>query len=85
MAGGDFYRRVGYTLQHKFDYSEFENVAKNAEKIYRADAAHWREHLCSLIDHAAAMAQRLQRPRFVQSSKSLHVGTRKMVNYAWPG
>ena len=27
----------------------------------------------------------LHRPRFVQSSKSLHVGTRKMVNYAWPG
>ena len=62
MAGGDFYHRVGYMFQHKFDYSEFENVAKNAEKIYRADAAHWREHLCSLIDHAAAMAQRLQRP-----------------------
>ena len=27
----------------------------------------------------------LHRPRFVQSSKSIHVGTRKMVNYAWPG
>ena len=27
----------------------------------------------------------LQRPRFVQSSKSAPVGTRKMVNYAWPG
>jgi hypothetical protein len=25
------------------------------------------------------------RPRFVRSSKSIHVGTRKMVNYAWPG
>ena len=25
------------------------------------------------------------RPRFVRSSKSVHVGTRKMVNYAWPG
>jgi hypothetical protein len=25
------------------------------------------------------------RPRFVGSSKSIHVGTRKMVNYAWPG
>ena len=25
------------------------------------------------------------RPRFVGSSKSTHVGTRKMVNYAWPG
>ena len=22
---------------------------------------------------------------FVRSSKSTHVGTRKMVNYAWPG
>ncbi len=27
----------------------------------------------------------LHRPRFVQSSKSAPVGTRKMVNYAWPG
>jgi hypothetical protein len=27
----------------------------------------------------------LHRPRIVQSSKSIHVGTRKMVNYAWPG
>ena len=26
-----------------------------------------------------------RRPRFVRSSKSIHVGTRKMVNYAWPG
>ena len=25
------------------------------------------------------------RPRIVRSSKSIHVGTRKMVNYAWPG
>ncbi len=25
------------------------------------------------------------RPCFVRSSKSIHVGTRKMVNYAWPG
>ena len=27
----------------------------------------------------------LPRPRTVQSSKSAHGGTRKMVNYAWPG
>ena len=26
-----------------------------------------------------------RRPRIVRSSKSMHVGTRKMVNYAWPG
>ena len=26
-----------------------------------------------------------RRPRLVRSSKSIHVGTRKMVNYAWPG
>ena len=26
-----------------------------------------------------------RRPRIVRSSKSIHVGTRKMVNYAWPG
>lgn len=26
-----------------------------------------------------------RRPRFVRSSKSVRVGTRKMVNYAWPG
>ena len=26
-----------------------------------------------------------RRPRIVGSSKSVHVGTRKMVNYAWPG
>jgi hypothetical protein len=26
-----------------------------------------------------------RRPRFVRSSKSTRVGTRKMVNYAWPG
>ena len=25
------------------------------------------------------------RPRFLRSSKSIHVGTRKMVNYAWSG
>ena len=25
------------------------------------------------------------RPRFVRSSQSTHAGTRKMVNYAWPG
>ena len=25
------------------------------------------------------------RPRFVRSRESAHVGTRKMVNYAWPG
>ena len=25
------------------------------------------------------------RPRIVRSSKSTHAGTRKMVNYAWPG
>jgi hypothetical protein len=26
-----------------------------------------------------------RRPRFVRSSQSARVGTRKMVNYAWPG
>jgi hypothetical protein len=25
------------------------------------------------------------RPRILRSSKSITVGTRKMVNYAWPG
>ena len=40
---------------------------------------------CLRGDPLRAQPRRFALTSFMRSSKSLHVGTRKMVNYAWPG
>jgi len=62
MSGGEFYHRVGYSFQHKFDYSEYEEVAKNAERIYRGDPEYWHGKLHGMIDHMAAEARKVDKP-----------------------
>ena len=62
MANGDFYQRLGWTFNHKWDNQEFEQVAKFAEPLYRGDEAHWLGHLKTIIEDAATTARRLQKP-----------------------
>ncbi|TVR44004.1 MAG: cellulase, partial [Planctomycetota bacterium] len=61
-TGTDFYQRLGWTFQHKWDNSEFEVVACHGEALYRADPEHWLGQLRHMIDDAATSAARCQRP-----------------------
>ena len=62
MAGGEFYHRLPYTFQHKFDYREYENVQLHAENLYRADPAYWQHRLRTSIDTMAAHSRAHGRP-----------------------
>ena len=62
MAGGEFYQRLGWTFQHKWDNEEFELVAKFGEKLYRSNEAYWLQHLQQTINDVAAHATSAQRP-----------------------
>jgi hypothetical protein len=62
MSGGEFYHRLGWTFQHKWDHDEYENIARFAEKLYRSNEAHWLGHLKHIIEKAADDARRAQRP-----------------------
>lgn len=62
MAPGDFYDRVNWTFQHKFDNSEYELVQLHAERLYRSAPEHWQGILRSIIDDAATDARTTGKP-----------------------
>jgi len=62
MSGGEFYHRVGYTFQHKFDNSEYENVQKYAKALYSKDKSYWHARLHAMMDTAIEPARKYGKP-----------------------
>jgi len=53
---GDYYEKVGYHYE-RFDSTGYRNLQLNAEKVYRADEAHWLNELDARIDLCAAWSR----------------------------
>jgi hypothetical protein len=53
---GDYYEKVGYHYE-RFDSTGYRNLQLNAEKVYRADEAHWLKGLDERIDLCAAWSR----------------------------
>jgi sugar-binding cellulase-like protein len=53
MAQSTFYEEVGYAFE-RFDSRGYENVVKNAERVYRSRPRHWKNELTKRIQQAAA-------------------------------
>ena len=58
---GEYYKRVGYNFE-KFDPVGYQNVVKNAEKIYRADPSYWLKQMEDLIHFAANQSKQVGLP-----------------------
>jgi hypothetical protein len=52
MAGGPFYKKVGYKYE-RFEDTGYNNLVEHGEKTYRADPEHWQNLLKSRIQCAA--------------------------------
>jgi hypothetical protein len=48
----DFYQKVGYNYE-TFDSKGYENLARNGERLYRSDPAHWQACLVRGIETLA--------------------------------
>lgn len=57
----DFYGLVGYNYE-RFDAIGYDNIALNAERIYRERPAYWQEALTENIDFYAAISRAARRP-----------------------
>lgn len=61
MCQSDFYQRINYNYE-AFDLKGYENLVLHAEKLYRADEAHWRGILEKGIDRMAAFSLHARLP-----------------------
>jgi hypothetical protein len=57
----DFYKLAGYHFQ-EFDPSGYDNLQKNAERLYRSDPARWQGDLTKGIDLLADWARTSRKP-----------------------
>ena len=62
VMGGDFNQRAGYSFNHRFDHTEYENLQRRAEPLYRADPEHWQGNLRKVIDEMAEHARTHGKP-----------------------
>lgn len=57
----DFYKRVGYAYE-RYDQKGYDNLARNGERLYRENAAHWQARLEYGIEQLAAWADVAKKP-----------------------
>ncbi len=70
MAGGEFYRKIGYNYE-RFDPIGYERVVQHAEKLYREDPDHWRRILLERINRAASQSRTTRLPLMTTESWAL--------------
>ncbi len=56
MSPGEFYEQVGYNYE-RFGSEGYDNVAKNAERVYRERPDYWKSILQQRIDEAVANSE----------------------------
>jgi len=66
----DFYKKVGYAWE-RFDQKGYDNVALNAERIYRENPKHWQDRLKFGIDTLAEWSAASNKPLMTTECWSL--------------
>jgi hypothetical protein len=66
----DFYEKVGYHYE-RFDQKGYDNLALNAEKLYRSNPEHWKERLAYGVDYLVKWADSARKPLITTECWSL--------------
>jgi hypothetical protein len=66
----DFYKRVGYRYE-RYDLKGYDNIALNAEQLYRENPKHWQSRLEYGIDHLIAWSDLAKKPLITTECWSL--------------
>jgi len=66
----DFYKQVGYNYE-RFDIKGYDNLALNAERIYRSNPRHWQSRLEAGVDFLAKWSELAKKPLITTECWSL--------------